>query len=169
MEKQNNNVDKLTDKAFSRSVFIAVVSIVLCIVCLSSATFAWFTTTTTSSQNVVSGGFFGLVVIVTDENGDPVQVTERADGSFACTLGGEGSVYSVTLRMSDDTTVTKGFCNVKKGNDTYQTQSMRVGESETISFTLTLSGTGGEVIFAPAWGLPAAEKVGDGGTLDIAN
>ncbi len=65
MEKQNNNVDKLTDKAFSRSVIIAVVSIVLCIVCLSSATFAWFTTTTTSSQNVVSGGFFGLVVIVT--------------------------------------------------------------------------------------------------------
>jgi len=167
LDEQNNNIDKLTDKAFSRSVVIAVVSIVMCIVCLCSATWAWFTTTTTSSENTIGSSTFGLVVTVVDGNGDLVPVTEREDGSFVCSLAGGGAVYSVTLEISEDTTATKGFCTVKRGDRSYQTSSIKVDDADSFDFNMTVEGGAAELIFTPAWGLPANAVVTRDGTLTI--
>ena len=41
MEKQNN--EKLSDKAFARLFLTSILGILVCIICLCSTTYAWFT------------------------------------------------------------------------------------------------------------------------------
>ena len=40
MKKQNN--EKLSDKAFARLVLTSILGILVCIICLCSTTYAWF-------------------------------------------------------------------------------------------------------------------------------
>ena len=179
MEKQNNNdnASRITDKAFSRAMITSVLGILVCITCLCSATWAWFSTDISNDSNTVGSGNFGLIVTVVDvtdggsgESTDvPVSVT--ADGDSVCTLTG-GRTYKVTLKMTADTTVTKGFCNIRSGaNPTVALQSGSVNVDEgtdPFEFTLTVGGTGERsVTFEPAWGYPANAKVEHLGTLAI--
>ena len=41
MKKQNN--EKLSDKAFARLALTSILGILVCIICLCSTTYAWFT------------------------------------------------------------------------------------------------------------------------------
>ena len=56
--------EKITEKAFSQSLIISVVSILLCIVALSSVTYAWFTGETTSGSNTLMSGSFDVKITV---------------------------------------------------------------------------------------------------------
>lgn len=51
MDKEKKTTDKLTDKAFSRLLFTSVLGIVICLVCLCSATWAWFSDSIPSDNN----------------------------------------------------------------------------------------------------------------------
>ena len=73
MEKQNNKTDKLTDKAFSRLVITSVIGILVCIACLCSTTFAWFTGATESNTNTVISGNFDLIRPVVVFDGDAAE------------------------------------------------------------------------------------------------
>ena len=117
MEQQEKNNDKLTDKAFSRLMLTSVLGILLCIACLCSATWAWFSTDVASSQNTLKAGVFDLVVAVADDASQPVPVTKNANGAYVCTLG--AATYTVTLSVSEDTTVTKGYCVITVNGTTY--------------------------------------------------
>ena len=151
----------------------SVIGILLCITCLCSATWAWFSTDISNDSNTVGSGNFGLIVTVTDELGADVPVTVTSDGVSACTLLGtveEGFVktYKVILKMTDDTTVTKGFCAIKHRSKSYQTGSINIAENTNpFEFTLTVSGADKALTFTPAWGYPASPEVEYNGTLAL--
>ena len=109
MEEQNRSNDRLTDKAFSRLMISSLLGVFMCIVCLCSASWAWFSADTSNHKNTLVTGKFGLDVAVVDESERAVSVTKNADGSSLCYFSDAG-VYTVTLAMSQDTTVNKGFC-----------------------------------------------------------
>ena len=166
MEKQNNNVDKLTDKAFSRLMLTSVLGILLCMTCLCSATWAWFNAGVEASGNKLSSGSFGLDVTVSDSARASIAVVEQADGKTVCMLSGKG-VYTVTLEMSDDTTVTRGFCSITANGKRYRTAMVKEGESNPFTFTIDATLDNMTVIFAPAWGMPSSYDVSNDGTLTL--
>ena len=169
MEKQNIDTKKLTDKAFSRLLLISVLSILVCIVCLCSATWAWFSAGTSSAGNTISSGKFALDVEVEDSTSVAVDLTETDGGIFACTLGDADTTYTVTVQMSADSTATKGFCTVKVGDDSYYTASIN---ETTASLTFYIKPTEANmtVTFVSVWGLPSAtDLIEPNETLTIGN
>ena len=153
MEKQDIKRDKLTDKAFTRLIITSVLGILVCIVCLCSATWAWFSAAVSADGNKVRAGKFDLTVSVADQSDSQLQITENADGKRVCTFEDAGT-YTVSLKMTDDTTVTKGFCIIYVGEDTYYTASINA-ETDPFTFTLDVKEAGASVIFSPAWGSPS--------------
>ena len=152
----------------------SVIGILLCITCLCSATWAWFATDISSGNNTLCSGNFGLIVTVKDENGAHVPVTVGTfDGISSCTLSGSGDqdtamTYTVTLKMTDDTTVKKGFCTVRSGDSYYQTDSINVDTgTHPFTFTLTLVGNDAALTFTPVWGYPASPEIDYNGTLSL--
>ena len=166
MKQQNKKDEKLTDKAFSRLMITSVLGILICITCLCSATWAWFSADTSSGSNTLSSGKFDLDISLTDPNGAPVPLFEQESGVFTCTLE-EAVAYTVTLNITGDTTATKGFCTIKVGGDSYQTASIYTEDTTPLVFTLDAAKSGITVTFSPTWGLPASEDVAHGGTLVI--
>lgn len=162
MEEQKTQ--KITDKAFVRFVATSVFGILVCIACLCSSTFAWFTTTLDSGSNTITSGVFDhkiTVEIIDAEDGEPITVT--ADGEVqSCTLDRDKS-YTVKLDPTDATTV-KGYCvitidGVEYHTDTYGAVSD--GSLKTLTFTLTLPAGDGTatVTFKPHWGIAAVKHI----------
>lgn len=166
MAKYNNKTDQLTDKAFSRFVFMSILTIVLCIFGLCGTTFAWFTANTANSNNTVKSGSFELNVTVTDHLGAELNVTKKSDGTHNVTLD-SGIDYTVTLEVSDRTNVSRGYCLIKIGEQTYSTDTMRRSETEPYTFTLHIDGEGTSVIFDPNWSAAKSVEVENGGSLLI--
>ena len=164
MENQQNNVNKLTDKAFSRLMLTSVLGILVCIMCLCSATWAWFSADVSANQNTLQSGRFGLDVSVLDPSSASVAVVTRSDGSTVCSLGDAG-LYEVSLKMTDDTTVSKGFCAIEINGERYRTASILLGETNPFTFTFEAKRANMTLIFIPAWGLPAAFDVEIGQTF----
>ena len=111
----DTNEEKITEKAFSQSLVISIFGIVLCLVALCSATYAWFTGETASDNNTLISGSFDVNVTVTQEaasggtataSAQPIAASE--DGSYTLVTPG---TYSVTLVPTDESTV-KGYCIV---------------------------------------------------------
>lgn len=164
MKTQQNNANKLTDKAFSRLMMTSVLGILLCITCLCSATWAWFNADVSADQNTLQSGRFGLEVSILDPSSASVAVVSRSNGSSVCTLGDAG-LYTVTLKMTEDTTVSKGFCAIETDGERYRTASILVGETNPFTFTFEAKKANMTLIFAPAWGIPAEFDVEAGQTL----
>ena len=167
LEEQNNK--KITDKAFTRFVATSVFGILVCIACLCSSTFAWFTTTQDSSQNTITSGTFDheiKIEITSAGSGETIAVTDGAVQS--CTLD-RGKSYVVTLTPTDTTTV-KGYCVITIDGMEYHTGTygaVSEGSLEVLTFTLTLpaGNVPAEVIFKPHWGIAAEKHVQNGETL----
>ena len=157
MEQQQNKPDKLTDKAFSRLMLISVLSILLCITCLCSATWAWFGADTSADGNTASSGKFALEVSVTNANDETVTLTENAVGQTVYTFETAG-IYTVCLKVTEDTTVTKGFCTIHIGSNTYYTDSI-FAKTDAFTFTVDVRADVTTVNFSPAWGIPSATEL----------
>ena len=83
--------EKITEKAFSQSLIISVVSILLCLVALCSMTYAWFTTETSSSSNTLTSGSFDLDIIVSKVDdgaatASAIEAESNTDGKYSYTL-----------------------------------------------------------------------------------
>ena len=118
MEQQNKPKEKLTDKAFSRLVLTSILGILVCIICLCSTTYAWFSGEKKSEQNTINSGKFDLTVSVT-KVGDTTVIDPTNpgadDGVWEYDL--PAGKYTVTLKATAETTV-KGHCVVTIGNGT---------------------------------------------------
>ena len=166
MEKRNNTTDRLTDKAFTRLMITSVIGILLCMTCLCSATWALFSDDVSASGNTLASGRFDLDILVETSDSTPI-ITARASDTKRFTLSDSpDGVYHVTLKMTDDTTVTKGFCTVTVGGVEYRTASISTSGTNPFEFTIVATAPV-TVSFAPAWGLPAEYHVDFGGTLTI--
>ena len=166
--------DKLTDKAFSRLMLTSILGILMCLTCLCSATWAWYSSNIASSSNTVASGQFDLVVtvqsaeaIVNASESEPLSVVDNGLGAKVCNIKDAGS-YNVTLKISEDTTVTKGFCVVKINGVSYKTDLITVDDTENFVFTLVTNAPDVSVSFSPAWGIPAESQILKKGTLTIA-
>ena len=155
------NDEKITDKVFSRALLLSVGSILLCIVALCSITYAWFSADVSSGGNVLESGRFALEIQVTDADGNDVPVTDLGNGTFSCALEKEKS-YTVELKMTSDTTATKGFCDVVlNGTDTRQSDPISADPSigvDPLTFYITPE-EDMTLSFVPKWGLPAQSQI----------
>ena len=164
--KENNTNEKLTDEAFSRLMITSVLGILVCIICLCSATWAWFGSDISNDSNKVASGVFALEVTVTD-GAVIIASADTNDGEVIVKIPEAEREYTVTLKMTDNTTVTKGYCTLRVGEKTFQTASIRVDESNPFIFYIKVREPNTTVTFTPSWGLPANEAVGLNGTLEI--
>ena len=171
MEKQNKKTDKLTDKAFSRLVITSVIGILVCIACLCSTTFAWFTGATSSSKNTVVSGQFDLarpdVQFVGEDASSSfaIEATQN-EGIWSCELTSAGT-YTITLTATDDSTV-KGHCVVVIGDgDPINTDAIIVAEvaerdqipqSNPFTFTITVDAPT-TLTLQPRWGVVASPDI----------
>ena len=159
------NDEKLTDKAFSHSLIVSVISIVLCLVVLCSATYAWFVSETASASNTLMSGSFDLEVSI---NNGSVPVTEDQNGVWSCTLL-PGS-YTVSLtRVAGSTS--NGYCYVTVGTGSAQPtatviENTTAGEPD-FTFTITVTEET-DVKLEPWWGIPANPLIANNGYAPVA-
>ena len=159
--------ERITDKAFSQSLLISTISILLCIVALCSMTYAWFSTENNSGNNLLQSGHFGLSVSVvaqtdgtTDAEPLEISVTEEKGGALQCVLPQAGS-YTVTLSMTEETTVTKGYCSVSANGSTFKTALVSKDPTlgvEPFCFTVVVDAET-VLTFLPKWGIPAESEI----------
>ena len=153
--KTNNTTDKLTDEAFSRIMITSVLSILICIICLCSVTYAWFTMGVESGGNVVQAGRFVADVNVIDDAGEMVAVTvDASSGKTSCTLEA-GKVYAVSLSVSEDSTVASGHGILEMGGESYKTAGVYADSPLTFSLSTEDNADAVDVSFVFAWGIPA--------------
>ena len=163
--------EKVTDKAFTHGLLVSVFSILLCIVALCSMTYAWFSAGISSGVNTLEGGRFALdVTVINNADGTDVVLTETENGGYKCTLA-EGE-YTVILKMTDDTTATKGFCDITVNlSDIIHTEPVSKDETvghDPLTFTLKVTDESVSVTFVPKWGMSSADvTVGNGETVNI--
>ena len=163
------NDEKITEKAFSQGLIISVLSILLCVVALCSATYAWFSIDLSSGSNVLESSRFALDIKVIDEQGNDVFVKDNENGTFSCTLETVGAKYSVVMKMTNDTTATKGYCDVVI-NDTNKKQTQPISDDSAIgvnpfTFTIEVTSENTVVTFVPKWGLPAEAEIANEGVV----
>ena len=97
--------EKITEKAFSQSLIISVVSILLCIVALSSVTYAWFTGETTSGSNTLMSGSFDVKITVSKlEDGvasaNAIEAESNNEGKYTYKL--LPGTYEISLALTED-------------------------------------------------------------------
>ena len=158
--------EKITDKAFSQSLIISVLSILLCIVVLCSITYAWFTSETSSSTNTLMSGSFDVTISVMKVNDGASTVSDvtvtpdpNKAGIYHCELDTPGK-YTVSFKLTDQSTV-KGHCVVMIDSEIKHTGAI-IGagtqnpENSTINdpFTFTIEiSRATTVTFEPRWGV----------------
>ena len=78
--------DKLTDKAFTQSIAVSVISILLCVVALCSVTWAWFSEGVTSFSNTIKTGNCTVTVSVMYD-GVEIATNSDATGTYPIDAG----------------------------------------------------------------------------------
>ena len=124
--------DKLTEKAFMQSIAVSVVCVLLCVVALCSATWAWFKGDVTSSDNTIKAGYCNVTIDVKDgETTVPANVGTAGIYTFE-----GGKTYTVTITSEGD--VKSSYCKLVIGGEDYYTQQISThAPGNVISFTLT--------------------------------
>lgn len=140
----------------------------LCFVCLAATTWAWFVVSVTSDANTIQTASFGVEMTV---NGNPVAAD--ANGSYTLPTGVN------TITITNTGTASTGFCVIKIGDGiTVYTQQLTKNESDTITFTINVTGSGTVAMtVTPNWGTamvnstyslrPPADVIVDGATIDV--
>ena len=157
--------EKITEKAFSQSLIISVVSILLCLVALCSMTYAWFTGSTSSGNNTLIAGSFDVDISVSQVEGgvasaNAIKAISNTEGKYTYEL--QPGTYEITLKLTDTSTV-KGHCVVTIGNGAEQhtdaiigNNTANVDESTTKTDPFTFKITVTEkttVVLEPRWGV----------------
>lgn len=184
MKKQIENTDKLTDKAFSRMLITSLLGILVCIVCLGSSTWAWFSDITPSSQNEIrTADGTQLSISVKDKNDKKL---ENIESGVMLTVG---ETYTVTVSLPEDSS--SGYCMISVGGKDYYSEYIHSSMApKTITFTVKVEAVQDnqanqvdqtaqtaqndqktnqvEVVFAARWGIYARDcDVAKDGTLVI--
>ena len=161
--------EKITEKAFSQSLIISVVSILLCLVALCSMTYAWFTGSTSSGNNTLVSGSFDITVSVKAQ--DNTLVTP-IDGKYKLT---PGKKYTVTLEPTQTATV-KGYCIVNINGESKKTDVIMDADmvddryteaTAPFEFTIETDKENTELTFESHWGVIVGPDVKKGATIKV--
>ena len=161
MEQQNK--EKLSDKAFARLTLTSILGILVCIICLSATTYAWFT----GSVQVKGGNFKAadaclLSVSVYKDGAEEAIIDTQTPITFEC----EGT-YTVTLTLLKESA--SGYLVLTVDGQEYYSDYLQ-GNNEndqTLTFTLNVT-TAQSVSFTARWGIYSGDcHVKNGETLTI--
>ena len=166
--------EKISETVFWRGLIVSVVSILLCIVALCSATYAWFVGDVSSNTNTLTSGSFDITVSIIGENEmGEITVPENTsadDWQYILRADEAPVTYTVTLKLTEQSTV-KGHCVVHVeglpvlhtapiiGASTSGASALREDEL-TDPFVFTIVVVQDTVItLDPCWGIAAADAV----------
>ena len=136
--------EKITEKAFSQSLIISVVSILLCLVALCSVTWAWFSEDVTSSSNTIKTGNCTVMVSVMNET---MEIPLNATGTYTFEAG-----KSYKIIITSTGSVTSSYCKLVIGGQDFYTEQVSTSEpNNTITFALAFDAPT-EVEIITRWG-----------------
>lgn len=161
--------EKITEKAFSQSLIISVVGILLCLVALCSMTYAWFTGSTSSGNNTLVSGSFDTTVSV-----------KKGDGTLVMPQNGKyilmpGETYTVTLEPAQAATV-KGYCIVSINGESKKTgvilddgmvDDVYTAATAPFEFTIVTEKDNTVVTFESHWGVLLTPDVVADSTITV--
>ena len=106
-------------KSTKKSLFLSVMSMLLCVVLLLGTTFAWFTDSVTSGTNRITAGSLDVELYHTDNAVDDEKVTESTKLFDDVTLWEPGAAAFETLTIKNVGTLAVNYqLNVLVGNET---------------------------------------------------
>ena len=165
--------EKITEKVFSQSLIISMVSFLLCFVVLCSMTYAWFTSETSSSSNTLMSGSFDVHITVSKVEGgvvtaDTTNPKSNTEGKYTYEL--LPGTYEIKLKLTDTSTV-KGHCVVTIGNGAEQYTAAMIGantanvdeaemKTDPFTFKITVKETT-KVLLEPRWGVVVNPTIQD--------
>lgn len=134
----------------------------LCAVCLCGASWAWFTASSGIGAAKVQAATYTVEIACEPETG------VWQDGEYQISLYGnrdDKKTYNLCITSATSAgTATKGFCDVKIGDKTYQTSQIPKGSSFAFSVTVPAN-ENAKLTITPKWGTGSGtekEKINSG-------
>ena len=133
MEQQNN--EKLSDKAFARIALTPILGILVCIICLCSTTYAWFTGSVQVDNNTFKAADACLLSVSVYKDGTEVAII---DTDNSATLECEG-MYTVTLTLPKESA--SGYLVLTVDGQEYYSDYLQRNDNtdQTLTFTLNVA------------------------------
>ncbi len=162
----------ITDEALIRALVASVAKILVCLVCLFSATWAFFATPTPTADEDLKAELACLLSVTVSAEGETdserVDILTASVRSPQTKLLQSGS-YTVTMTLPRDSAT--GYLVISVGDTEYRAEYIeRHAEEEprTVAFTLTLNDSA-DVTFTPRLGVYSAVEpsVRNGDTLTV--
>ena len=164
MEQQNN--EKLSDKAFARLVLTSILGILVCIICLCSTTYAWFTGSVQVDSNTLKAADACLLSVSVYKDGAEGSLA-TVDTVNAATLECEEGTYTVTLTLPKESA--SGYLVLTVDGQEYYSDYLQRNDNtdQTLTFTLNVKAAK-TVTFTARWGIYSGDcHVKNGETLTI--
>ena len=132
----------------------------LCAVCLCGASWAWFTASSGIGAAKVQAATYTVKIECEPETG------VWQDGEYQISLyGNHDSKKTYNLCITATGTTTNGFCDVKIGDKTYQTNQIPKDSSSAFSFKVQAN-ENATLTITPKWGTGSGtEKINSGDTI----
>lgn len=146
MDKRNKQPNKLTDKAFSRLWLTSVIGILLCLACLCSTTFAWFSDSAPSAKNEIKTAEACFIRVTVKDGTDATLLDLSQSGTETLSL--DSGEYGVSLSLPQGSA--SGYCVLTADEKEYYSPfiarnddadgeeafTLVVAEAKTVAFTL---------------------------------
>lgn len=151
---------KPTDENIMQLLMPSILGMLICMVCLAGATWAWFTATTTVSVPPVSAAYFDVTTVITPE----ASVTDDDENEVRTYTIEKNKPYTVTLTATGNASI-GGYCKVTVDDDTYYTPHMSTNvnsegsNTEIHTFSFNVCSSSGEITIIPYWGKTSDNSV----------
>ena len=122
----------------------------LCAVCLCGASWAWFTASSGIGAAKIQAATYTVKIVCEPEPETGVW----QDGEYQISLDGNPNsekTYNLCITPAETATATKGFCDVKIGDITYQTAQISKGSGSAFSFKVQAN-ENATLVITPKWG-----------------
>lgn len=133
--------EKEADVKFNKEISIAIFGIVLCMICLTMSTWAYFTANVETPNQTIQAGHYTAQVVVEDANGQAVSPEtdgsyKLATGTYTVTITGEGTASNGYVRITNTAGGSPHTTSVVKPNGTPQTFTLVVQNGQVnVTFT----------------------------------
>ena len=159
--------EKESDMKFFDEISVTIFTILLCMVCLTMSSWAYFTADVAAEGPTITAANYTVTVTVKD--GSDLVINPETDGSYTLPAG----TYTVTMTAAG-TSVNPGFCKIIAGNTELFSQPLKTNadqatptpDSQTVLLIVTAET---KVTFTGMWGSAAntAAVLENGATVTL--
>lgn len=168
--------EKVTEKHLRRVLLSSVCSILLCLTCLVSTTWAWFTTTLTNTGNEIEVGSFNIEVDVRSM-ADETQPVTATDGVYALSRGeyrvkvthsGTSNGRS-RIAFTNSASVSLGTCVTEALSSPVALAGAQESSGNVFEFFVYISVDSVSMTVSRFWGISEETEVSDGKLVVVSN